>query len=93
MPLIVPRKSYDDKITSFLQKDEVTVLKGIRRCGKSTLLLNQIKTLLASGVEKKNILFVNLEDPRFVNHLSVALLQQIKDVYLEYLAPDSKPYI
>lgn len=93
LPLIVPRKSYDKKITSFLQKDEVTVLKGIRRCGKSTLLLNQIKTLLASGVEKKNILFVNLEDPRFVNHLSVALLQQIKDVYLEYLAPEGKPYI
>lgn len=93
LPIIVPRKSYDAKITSFLQKDEVTVLKGIRRCGKSTLLLNQIKILVASGVERKNILFVNLEDPRFVNHLSVALLEQIKDVYLEYLAPEGKPYI
>ncbi|MGE3612714.1 MAG: ATP-binding protein [Sulfurimonas sp.] len=93
LPIIVPRKSYDEKITSFLQKDEVTVLKGIRRCGKSTLLLNQIKILVASGVERKNILFVNLEDPRFVNHLSVALLEQIKDVYLEYLAPQGKPYI
>ncbi|MDQ1245032.1 MAG: hypothetical protein QG565_1373, partial [Campylobacterota bacterium] len=93
LPIIVPRKSYDEKITSFLQKDEVTVLKGIRRCGKSTLLLNQIKILVASGVEKKNILFVNLEDPRFVNHLSVTLLEQIKDVYLEYLAPEGKPYI
>jgi len=93
LPIIVPRKSYDTKITSFLQKDEVTVLKGIRRCGKSTLLLNQIKILVASGVERKNILFINLEDPRFVNHLSVALLGQIKDVYLEYLAPEGKPYI
>ncbi len=93
LPIIVPRKSYDAKITSFLQKDEVTVLKGIRRCGKSTLLLNQIKILVASGIEKKNILFVNLEDPRFVNHLSVALLGQIKDIYLEYLAPEGKPYI
>lgn len=93
LPLIVPRKSYDERIASFLQKDEVTVLKGIRRCGKSTLLLNQIKILIASGIEKKNILFVNLEDPRFLNHLDVALLGQIKDVYLEYLAPDTKPYI
>lgn len=93
LPLIFPRKSYDEKITSFLQKEEVTVLKGIRRCGKSTLLLNQIKTLIASGIQKKNILFVNLEDPRFINHLSIALLQQIKEVYLEYLAPDIKPYI
>lgn len=93
LPSIVPRDDYDKKITSFLQKDEVTVLKGIRRCGKSTLLLNQIKTLIASGVDSKNILFVNLEDPRFVNHLSLELLSQIKDVYFEYLAPDIKPYI
>ncbi|MEA1916330.1 MAG: ATP-binding protein [Campylobacterota bacterium] len=76
-----------------MQKDEVTVLKGIRRCGKSTLLLNQIKTLIVCGVEAKNILFINLEDPRFVNHLDVKLLSQIKDVYLEYLAPTTKPYI
>ncbi len=93
LPPIVPRPTYDEKIRSFLQKDEVTVLKGIRRCGKSTLLLNQIKTFIASGIESKNILFVNLEDPRFVNHLNVELLQQIKDVYLEYLAPNIKPYI
>lgn len=93
LPPIVPRNAYDEKIASFLQKDEVTVLKGIRRCGKSTLLLNQIKTLIVCGVEAKNILFINLEDPRFVNHLDVKLLSQIKDVYLEYLAPTTKPYI
>lgn len=93
LPHSVVREFYDDKITSFLKKDEVVVLKGIRRCGKSTLLLNQIKMLIDSGVDKKNILFVNLEDPRFVNHLSVELLQKIKDVYLEYLSPSQKPYI
>jgi predicted AAA+ superfamily ATPase len=93
LPPIIPRSIYDTKIASFLQKDEVTVLKGIRRCGKSTLLLNQIKMLIASGIESKNIVFINLEDPRFVNSLSVELLSQIKDVYLEYLAPTVKPYI
>lgn len=93
LPHSVARGFYDDKITSFLLQDEVVVLKGIRRCGKSTLLLNQIKRLTQSGVDKKNILFVNLEDPRFVNHLDVALLQKIKDVYLEYLNPSQKPYI
>ena len=29
------------KIASFLQKDEITVIKGVRRCGKSTLLLKK----------------------------------------------------
>ncbi|MEA1956303.1 MAG: AAA family ATPase [Campylobacterota bacterium] len=51
------------------------------------------KTLVKSKIDIKNILFVNLEDPRFINHLSLDLLQTIKDTYLEYLDPSVKPYI
>ena len=87
------RDYYDKKIESFITKDEIVVLKGIRRCGKSTLMLNQIKKLLSNNVPRENILFVNLEDPRFLNHLSIELLEDIKNTYLEYLAPSSKPYI
>ena len=93
LPETFTRDIYDSKIASYIKNDEIVVLKGIRRCGKSTLLLNLIKSLLHNGVEKKNILFVNLEDPRFINQLSVELLQKIKEVYLEYLNPDEKPYI
>lgn len=93
LPQTQTRASYDDKITSLIKHDEVLVIKGIRRSGKSTLMLNSIKNLLQSGVNIKNILFVNLEDPRFINHLTTELLQTIKEVYLEYLNPDSKPYM
>jgi predicted AAA+ superfamily ATPase len=93
LPSTILRPSYDEKIASCLKNSEIIVLKGIRRCGKSTLLFNQIKQLLKNGVDNKEILFVNLEDPRFTNHLSVELLQQIKDVYMEYLNPQNKPYI
>ena len=93
LPQTQIRNVYDEKITTLLAYDEVLVIKGIRRSGKSTLMLNSIKNLLTSGVDIKNILFVNLEDPRFINHLSTDLLQEIKDVYLEYLNPDANPYI
>ena len=93
LPKTFLRKKYDEKISLYMNTDEILVLKGIRRCGKSTLLLNQIKYLLNNGISKNNILFVNLEDPRFINHLSVELLQKIKEIYLEYLNPDEKPYI
>jgi predicted AAA+ superfamily ATPase len=56
-------------------------------------MINQIKKLIQDDIDIKNILFVNLEDPRFINHLTLDLLEQIKEVYLEYLDPDSKPYI
>ncbi|MGD9553369.1 MAG: ATP-binding protein [Arcobacteraceae bacterium] len=90
---IKKRPSYDEKIAKFISKDEIVVIKGIRRCGKSSLMLSQIKSLINSGVPKENILLVNLEDPRFLNHLDVELLEDIKNTYLEYLNPSSKPYI
>lgn len=93
LPKFISRDFYDERISSFIKNDEIVVLKGIRRCGKSTLLLNQIKRLEQNGVEKKDILFVNLEDPRFTNHLNIELLSKIKEVYMEYLNPNSKPYI
>jgi len=93
LPETHTRAVYDNKISTLLEYNEVLVIKGIRRSGKSTLMLNCIKNLLASGVGIKNILFVNLEDPRFINNLSTDLLQEIKDVYLEYLNPEAKPYI
>ena len=93
LPKTISRDYYDKKINSFIKNDEIVVLKGIRRCGKSTLLLNQIKILCEEGIDKNDILFVNLEDPRFTNCLNVELLSKIKDVYLEYLNPSKKPYI
>ncbi len=93
LPKTKKRAFYDTKISTYLQYDEVVVIKGIRRSGKSTLMINQIKQLIHDDIDIKNILFVNLEDPRFINALTVDLLEQIKEVYLEYLDPDSKPYI
>ncbi len=93
LPTTHTRDLYDEKIMHFLEHDEVTVIKGIRRSGKSTLMLSAIKKLVANGIDIKNILFVNLEDPRFIHHLCVELLQTIKEVYQEYLNPDIQPYI
>ncbi len=93
LPKTKKRPYYDEKLTSFLKYDEISVIKGIRRSGKSTLMLNQIKQLLQDGVHRNDILIVNLEDPRFINHLDIELLQTIKDVYLEYLNPRGMPYL
>ncbi len=93
LPTTKERPYYDSKISSFIKNDEVLVIKGVRRSGKSTLMINQIKKLFSDGIDVKNILFINLEDPRFINYLSTELLQNIKDIYLEYLNPSQKPYI
>ena len=92
-PKTTPRKSYENQIERLSQTDEVLVIKGVRRCGKSTLLVNEMKRLLANGVEKEQLLFVNFEDVRLIGHLGVELLGLIKDTYMEFVNPQGKPYI
>ena len=63
LPKTISRDYYDKKINSFIENDEIVVLKGIRRCGKSTLLLNQIKILCEEGIDKNDILSIKMYSP------------------------------
>lgn len=93
LPDFINRNTYQEKINHYLASGEVIVLKGIRRSGKSTLLLNHIRHLCNQGVNKNDILFINFEDPRFGNELNSDLLEQIFEVYQEFVTPGSKPHI
>jgi len=88
LPDTFARKSYEDEIAKKSLSGEVIVIKGVRRSGKSTLLINEIKRLIADGTNVENILFVNFEDQRFRMFDEQALLEDIKNVYLEYVKPD-----
>lgn len=48
------------------------VIQGVRRCGKSTLLTQMIGRY---GLERKNCLFVNFEDPRLAGNLNFECLE------------------
>ena len=50
------------------------------------------KKLTNEGLDKKQILIVNFEDPRFAQ-LDLKLLQKIYEIYLESLNPGDRPYI
>lgn len=87
------RETYEKEVVHKASTNEIIFLKGVRRSGKSTILLNHIKNLSKEGIPKENILFVNLEDPRFATSLSLELLEEIKQAYLYYINPKNKPYI
>ncbi|HIP50597.1 MAG TPA: ATP-binding protein, partial [Campylobacterales bacterium] len=92
-PKTFDRERYQEKLTHFSESDEVIVIKGIRRCGKSTLLINEMKRLVKKGVEVERLLFVNFEDARLISHLGIELLSLIKDVYMEFVNPQGKPFL
>ncbi len=87
------REQYETEVLRKASTGEIVAVQGVRRSGKSTILLNTIKRLLAKDVPRHNILFVNLEDPRFMNDLDVTLLTMLKETYIEYLNPSGIPYV
>ncbi|MCK5506428.1 MAG: ATP-binding protein [Thermodesulfovibrionia bacterium] len=92
LPKSVSRPVYEKEIARKAKTGEILILKGVRRSGKSTLLLNEMKRLTTEGCDIRNILYVNFEDPRFINHLNVELMERIKETYLEFIEPNSKPF-
>lgn len=94
LPDTVSRPFYEKEISRKAVTGEILILKGVRRSGKSTLLINEMKRLAAGGCAPRNILYVNFEDPRFINYLDIDLLEMIKETYLEFVVPEQgeKPY-
>ena len=55
---------HDKRAADDLDFDEIQVVTGIRRCGKSTLLHHLINTLMQTN-PPKSILYVNFDDPNY----------------------------
>ncbi|MBF0275412.1 MAG: AAA family ATPase, partial [Nitrospinae bacterium] len=56
------RKTYIDPLLETLDDPEVEILAGIRRCGKSTLLVQLAAELLERRVPPQNIAYFSLDD-------------------------------
>ena len=71
---MVQRKEYLRRLAGWRKKQVIKVVSGVRRCGKSTLLLQYIDWLKASGVGEDQIVSINLEEPEFEPLLNHRLL-------------------
>lgn len=89
----VYRKIYTEELYRQRTLKEVSVVTGVRRAGKSTILLQVLKKLIDTGIPRKNILYVNFEDPTFIPYLTVELLLRIHALYLERFNPEGRTYI
>ena len=86
------RQDYLRQITRLSETGQIIAIMGIRRSGKSTIMLQYISHLIDKKVNPRNTLYINFEDLRFKD-FNLELLYQIYEVYLEYVQPTSKPYI
>lgn len=81
-------------LLKYLPLKQVITITGIRRCGKSSLAKMAINHLIENGTNPINILFVNLEQPYFLEYQQDAtFLNKIYEEYLKLLNPTGKTYV
>ena len=68
---MIQRELYLKQIRLFIDKPFIKVLTGIRRCGKSSLLMMIRDELQQSGITLENIIYINFENLDFA-HLDTA---------------------
>ena len=59
---MIIREIYLSRIRPFYNQDLIKVIMGIRRCGKSVLLLQIIDELKEKGIEENQIIYINFEN-------------------------------
>lgn len=88
---MVERKMYMDKIESFMDKDLIKIITGVRRSGKSFFLNLIINELIKKGVNKEDILLIDLELPKY-NHINSK--EQLDEIVLEFInKQENKVYL
>jgi len=62
---MIKREIYLDMIRPFINKPVIKAITGIRRCGKSTLLMQVIDELHENGIKDHQIIYINKELVKF----------------------------
>jgi predicted AAA+ superfamily ATPase len=57
-------RSVVDRIMPMMGQEEIMSIVGVRRSGKSTILYQVVRRLLAQGVPPENVMLVSMDDPR-----------------------------
>ncbi|MBR7077212.1 MAG: ATP-binding protein [Clostridia bacterium] len=59
---LYPRENYLKKIRGFYhEEDIIKVITGVRRCGKSSLMVTIADEIMQSGVPKENVIYIDLD--------------------------------
>ena len=67
-----------------VKSKEIVDLAGPRRSGKSSIL----KLIIRNLKLKDDFLYINFEDPFFIDHNSPQVIEELVSVFREYFSPD-----
>ena len=87
---MIKRELYLKKLRDSYDSELIKVIMGIRRCGKSVLLLQIMEELKQKGIKNDHIIYMNFEDYDFIDYTEAKefnkyIKEKIKDKKKYYL--------
>ncbi len=64
---MIKRKFYLEKIVKLINTEDIKVITGVRRCGKTVLLKQIIDELENRGIASENIIYMSFESSKYKN--------------------------
>lgn len=64
---MIKRKFYLEKIVKLIDTEDIKVITGVRRCGKTVLLKQIIDELENRGIVSENIIYMSFESSKYKN--------------------------
>ncbi|BBB90490.1 MAG TPA: ATP-binding protein [Methylomusa anaerophila] len=83
------RQSYIDQITPFIDMPLVKILTGVRRCGKSTIMLMLMDELKKRGISENRIVRFNFDTLEWQN----TDVKQVFEIIKDKLVPSERTYL
>ena len=87
---LIYRKQYMQQLHSLKDQNIIKVISGVRRCGKSTLLMMFADELIRDGIQGNQIQFYNFED---LDTLAIGDIYQIHAHIKNLLVKNKQNYI
>lgn len=88
----IDREYYLKRIKPLMERKEILIITGIRRSGKSTIMKQLMKKLVKDGIDKTQILYLNLEDYGFKDSLKIKLFEKALEIYTKKIKIKGKTY-
>lgn len=88
--VLVTRKEYLERLIQWKDEQVIKVITGIRRCGKSTLLLQYQAWLKANGISDEQIVSINFED---LEYEELQDYRKLHSYLKDHLCEGKKTYI
>ena len=87
---MVKRELYLNRIRKFYDSEMIKVITGIRRCGKSTIMLQIIEELKEKGIKEDHIIYINFEN---YNYKSISNADGLYKYVEEKIQDEEKYYL